>query len=110
MGEPLMNLPQWFLEREDSANSLVRYKEYFGDPVVGIMTLQNNKDRYIVCSDDFNIFSMSSLNLIEEYFQSNFSKEEDFSISFVYDKVEDRYISFGIKIKPATIQIEWDKK
>ncbi len=87
--EPLMNAPQWFLEREDSVDLIGLLNVTYNDPVVKLnnFTYSEGK-RYLV------IFETSIGAYIRTYKNPRKIKESKFvRIKCAYDTQNDQYIS-----------------
>ena len=87
--EPLMNAPQWFLEREDSVELIGLLKVTYNDPVKNL-----NKFTYIMGKRYLVIFEGSIGACIRTYKYPAKIKIKSFvKIRCVYDTQNDRYIS-----------------
>lgn len=69
--EPLMNAPQWFLEREDSTELLVLLSKTFKDPVVALQDAMKYPNHTIVAILEkwkkANVMSFDSIEHLEDY-------------------------------------------
>ncbi len=88
--EPLMNAPQWFLEREDSVDLIGLLNVNYSDPVVILnrFTYRLGK-RYLV------IFITSTGACIRtfKYPKKIMTKNRSMQVRCVYDTQNDQYIS-----------------
>ncbi len=87
--EPLMNAPQWFLEREDSVDLIGLLKVTYNDPVVKLnnFTYSAGK-RYLV------IFETSIGACIRTFkYPAKIKRSKFVQIRCVYDTQNDQYIS-----------------
>jgi hypothetical protein len=87
--EPLMNAPQWFLEREDSVELIGLLKDNYNDPIVILnkYTYRNGR-RYLV------ILEGSIGACIRTYdYPQKINKGKFVRIRCIYDTQNDQYIS-----------------
>lgn len=87
--EPLMNAPQWFLEREDSVDLIGLLNVTYNDPVVILnrFTYRLGK-RYLV------IFITSTGACIRTYkYTKKIKRSKIIQIRCIYDTQNDKYIS-----------------
>ena len=87
--EPLMNAPQWFLEREDSAELIGLLNVHYYDPVVIL-----NQYTYSIGKRYLAIFETSTGAFIRTYkYTKKINKKKFGRIRCIYDTQNDQYIS-----------------
>jgi hypothetical protein len=90
--EPLMNAPQWFLEREDSVELLVLLSKTFKDPVVALQDVMTHPEHTIVAILEkwkkADVMSFDSIKHLEDHNQYLRKK-----VRCIYDIKNDMYIS-----------------
>lgn len=95
-----MNAPQWFLEREDSAELITLLQSYYEDPVQELNRLSSPiKGKYLViyelCGYSY-IHTYTSLEELEKKLAEKIKKE---SVRCIYDIKKDQYINLDRKKK-----------
>lgn len=88
--EPLMNAPQWFLEREDSVELIGLLKVTYNDPIVKLNKLTYSMGkRYLVIFEG----SIGACIRTYKYPEKIMKKSKFIRIRCVYDTQNDQYIS-----------------
>jgi len=87
-----MNAPQWFLEREDSAELIVLLSRTLKDPVVGLQDATRFSLHTIVAILErwrkADVRGFQSIEYLEEFIKHSFHK-----VRCIYDINNDMYIS-----------------
>lgn len=95
--EPLMNAPQWFLEREDSAELIALLRINYEDPVQELNRLSSLiKGNYLVIyelSGYSHIRTYTSLEKLETEMTKKIQKE---LVRCIYDIKNDQYIPISV--------------
>jgi hypothetical protein len=90
--EPLMNAPQWFLEREDSTELIVLLSRTLKDPVRGLQDAMKCSEHTIVAILEkwrkADVRGFRSIGHLEDIIKYSFHK-----VRCIYDIKNDMYIS-----------------
>ncbi len=90
--EPLMNAPQWFLEREDSVGLIGLLNVYYNDPVVILNKFTYSKGkRYLVIYITSTGACIRTFKYPKKIKTKN--RSSDMQVRCVYDTQNDQYIS-----------------